>query len=79
MLIVNYYDTEKQRVASLELHTGEHLDGKTMAKVISHVKEIQADGHELDLIKENYPTMCSKAIVQRFYGDEAKRIFYNVF
>ena len=53
--------------------TGNILD----KNIASRVSEIQADGHELELINRHYPQFVSKARVQRFFGDIAKMIYYN--
>lgn len=46
---------------------------------IDTVKAIQADGHELSQIKDEYPYFCSKTKrVQYFHGDIAKMIFINL-
>ncbi len=38
------------------------------------IKEIQADGHELDHIRSHYPSFVGKARVQTFYGDLARLV-----
>jgi hypothetical protein len=53
-------------------------DKKLDTKVASRVSTIQADGHELELIQRHLPYLVSRARVQRFYGDIAKMIYYNV-
>jgi hypothetical protein len=52
------------------LHIGE--------KVIVDVIEVQADGHELELIRNTFNVPCVKGKrIQRWYGDYAKYIAGN--
>ncbi len=87
MLYITYSNDDKTK-GQEQWHVGDHANPNPWFKAIepSKVIEIQADGHELDVIKQ----ICKDSIpfaykrsgmamkrVQNWYGDHAKFIFAN--
>lgn len=60
-------------------HVGELNAARILrTEIIDNVKEFQADGHELERVKLNFPCYDLQKPVARFYGDEAKTILWNI-
>lgn len=72
------YPNNEVDVRTFVCHTGEELHYDIMDN-LQNVTEVQADGEELDRIRNNMPgipqALTKKAV--RFYGDHAKFITAN--
>lgn len=56
-----------------------HIGDKELNKDVESVLEIQADGDELEAIREQFPSLViPKHAVVRWYGDMAKFIVGNL-
>jgi len=68
-----YITTISGQEISWHVNNGHKLDRNRAM----HIMQIQADGHELDLINRHYPMLVSRARVQTFFGDIAKLVYCN--
>lgn len=67
----------QQKGINFEWHVNEELpDWCNISSIVS----VQADGDELELIRDNYPSFVAQTHipVQSFYGDIAKMIVANL-
>jgi hypothetical protein len=81
MLYIKIAESEQTRAHEVEVHVG----GTSYRDQAEHVISVQADGDELQLIRdecggrwESLPDVVNKRVVN-WYGDDAKFIVGNLF
>lgn len=72
-LTIDFNNNKKEII----FHIGEKPKEKYQGIKPEHVKEIQLDGDELDHAVNNLGAAPVKKRVVTYFGDEARRIFFN--